>query len=264
MRVAQPIGGERERTMSGHSHWARIKRAKAVTDARRGKAWSRLARAVIIAAREGGGDPAMNLSLRYAIDAARDANMPKDTIERAIKRGTGELGGQTYEELLFEGYGPGGAAVLCSVLTDNRNRTAPAIKKIFEQHGARIGAANSVAWMFKKRGVIVVSARSADEDTLAAIALEAGADDVRSLGDACELTCDPAVFGDLHRALEAADIKPESAEVGMVAASSVTLAGEDADRMMRLIEALEDHDDTQAVHSNFEVSDEEAARLSGA
>ena len=137
--------------MSGHSHWARIKRAKSVTDARRGRAWSKLARAVIIAARQGGGDPETNLTLRYAIDAAKAENMPKDTIERAIKKGTGEIEGAEYVELVFEGYGPGGAAILCTVLTDNRNRTAPQIKKIFEKHGGSLGAANSVAWMFSSR-----------------------------------------------------------------------------------------------------------------
>ena len=248
--------------MSGHSHWARIKRAKAVTDSRRGKSWSRLSRAVIIAARAGGSDPDANLSLRYAMDAARDANMPKDTIERAIKKGTGELGGASYEELLFEGYGPGGAAILCSVMTDNRNRTSPEIKKIFEMNAGHIGAANSVSWMFKKRGVFLIAASKTDEDTLTNLALETGAEDVRSLGEAFEVTCDPAVFGDVGKALEAAKIQPDSAEVSMVAGSSVILRGGEAERMMKLIDALEDHEDTQAVHSNFEVSDEDAARLS--
>lgn len=248
--------------MAGHSHWARIKRAKGVTDARRGRQWSRLSRAIIVAARNGG-DPDMNLALRYAIDAARDANMPKDTIERAIKKGTGETGGAAYEELLYEGYGPGGAAVLCSVLTDNRNRTAPEIRKIFEMHGGKLGAANSVARLFTKRGVFVISTSAADEDTLTNIALETGADDVRSLGDAFELECDPAVFGVVRQALEAAHIKWESAEVSMVAATQVPLQGDDAERMMKLVEALEEHDDTQAVHSNFELSDADAARLSG-
>lgn len=248
--------------MAGHSHWARIKRAKSVTDARRGRVWSRLSRGIIVAARQGGGDPDSNLALRYAIDAARDANMPKDTIERAIKKGTGELGGAALEELVFEGYGPGGAAVLCRVLTDNRNRTAPEIKRIFEMHGGNVGSANCVAWMFTKRGVFVVAASQADEDTLTGIALESGADDVQSLGDAFELTCDPAAFGAVRQALEAAGIKPESAEVSMVASSQVNLAGAEAERMLKLIEALEDHDDVQAVHSNFEVSEEDMARLS--
>ncbi len=249
--------------MAGHSHWARIKRAKSVTDARRGRVWSRLSRGIIVAARQGGGDPDSNLALRYAIDAARDANMPKDTIERAIKKGTGEIGGAALEELVFEGYGPGGAAVLCRVLTDNRNRTAPEIKRIFEMHGGNVGSANCVAWMFTKRGVFVVAASRTDEDTLTGIALESGADDVQSLGDAFELTCDPAAFGAVRQALEAAGIKPESAEVSMVASSQVNLAGAEAERMLKLIEALEDHDDVQAVHSNFEVSEADMTRLSG-
>jgi YebC/PmpR family DNA-binding regulatory protein len=248
--------------MSGHSHWARIKRAKAVTDARRGRNWSRLARAIIVAARAGGGDPDGNLSLRYAIDAARAENMPKDTIERAIKKGTGELGGGSLEELVFEGYGPGGAAIICTVLTDNRNRTGPEIRRIFDNHGGRIGAANSVAWMFKKRGVFLIAADKADEDTLTTIALDTGADDVRSLGDAFELTCDPAVFAAVRKALEVAGIKPESAEATMVASSNVTLEGHDAERMMKLIDELEGHDDTQSVVSNFELSAADAERLS--
>lgn len=249
--------------MAGHSHWARIKRAKSVTDARRGRVWSRLARAVIVAARTGGGDPNANLSLRYAIDAAKDANMPKDTIERAVKKGTGEVGGASLEELVFEGYGPGGAAILCTVLTDNRNRTTPQIKKIFEQRGGNVGAANCVAWMFSKRGEIIVAGEQADEDTLTAIALEIGADDLKSLGDAFELSCDPGVFDDLRQALADAEIKPESAEISMVASSSVTLEGEEAERMMKLIEALEDHDDTQSVYSNFEIPEEQMQRLAG-
>lgn len=249
--------------MAGHSHWARIKRAKSVTDARRGRVWSRLSRGIIVAARQGGGDPDSNLALRYAIDAARDANMPKDTIERAIKKGTGEIGGAALEELVFEGYGPGGAAIMCRVLTDNRNRTAPEIKRIFEMHGGNVGSANCVAWMFTKRGVFVVAASQTDEDTLTGIALESGADDVQSLGDAFELTCDPAAFGAVRQALGAAGIKPESAEVSMVASSQVNLAGAEAERMLKLIEALEDHDDVQAVHSNFEVSEADMTRLSG-
>jgi YebC/PmpR family DNA-binding regulatory protein len=249
--------------MAGHSHWARIKRSKAVTDARRGKAWSRLARGIIVAARQGGGDPDMNLTLRYAIDAARDANMPKDTIDRAIKKGTGELGGADYAELIFEGYGPGGAAILCLAMTDNRNRTAPEIKKIFESRGGNLGATNSVARMFSKRGVAVVARAQADEEALTNIALDVGADDVRPLGDeAFELTCDPSVFNELRKALDAAGIKPESAETPMVASTTITLAGEQAERMLALIEALEDHDDVQNVYTNFEMSAADMERLS--
>lgn len=205
----------------------------------------------------------MNLQLRYAIDAARDANMPKDTIERAIKKGTGELGGSEFVELLYEGYGPGGAAILCSVMTDNRNRTAPEIKKIFEARGGNLGATNCVAWMFQQRGVVVVATSQADEEKLTDLALEVGADDVRALGDeAFELTCDPSVFHNVRQALEAAEIKPESAEISMVANSTMTLDRQHGEKMMALIDALEDHEDVQNVYSNFEMSEEDLKHMS--
>ncbi|MBN2447339.1 MAG: YebC/PmpR family DNA-binding transcriptional regulator [Phycisphaerae bacterium] len=247
--------------MSGHSHWARIKRAKSVTDARRGKAWSRLARGIIIAARAGGGDPEMNLNLRYAIDAAKAENMPRDTIERAIKRGSGELGGAELVELSFEGYGPGGAAIMCVALTDNRNRTAPEIKKILEQRGGNLGAPSCVSWMFSKRGVITVPTSAASEEQLTDIALENGADDIQQVGEVFELSCDPSAYDALRKALDEAGIKPDSAELSMVPSSNITLTGDDAARMLRLVEALEDHDDVQNVYSNFEISDEEMERL---
>lgn len=248
--------------MAGHSHWARIKRSKSVVDARRGRAWSKLSRAVIVAARNGGGDPTMNLTLRYAIDACKDANMPKDTIERAIKKGTGEGGEVNFVELVFEGYGPGGAAILATALTDNRNRTAPEIKKIFEMRNGNLGAANCVSWMFEKRGVFMIAADKIDEEALTDLALEAGADDIQNLGEVFELRCDPAAFEAIRAALQARGIKPDSAELSMVASSNVELAGEDAERMLKLIETLEDHDDIQNVYSNFEISDEEMNRLS--
>jgi YebC/PmpR family DNA-binding regulatory protein len=248
--------------MAGHSHWARIKRAKAVTDARRGRLWSKLSRAVIVAARQGGGDPEMNLALRYAIDAAKAENMPKDTIERAIKKGAGDLGGADFEELVFEGYGPGGAAILCVALTDNRNRTAPEIKKVFERHSGNVGAAGSVAWMFSKRGVFVVPASAADEDTLTSLALEHGADDVQSAGDAFEIACDPAAFEAMRQGLAGAGITPESAELSMVASSAVAVQGHDAEKLIKLIEGLEEHDDVQKVYGNYEISEEDMARLS--
>ena len=247
--------------MSGHSHWASIKRSKAVTDSRRGRAWSKLSRAVIVAARSGGGDPEMNLTLRYAIDAAKAENMPKDTIERAIKRGSGGLGAEEYVELVFEGYGPGGAAILCTALTDNRNRTAPEIKKTFERHGASLGATNSVAWMFSKRGVFLIPAGQTDEDTLTELAIEAGVDDIEREGDAFELTCDPAVFNDVRQALADAGITPESAELSMEPSSTVALEGHDAEKLMKLIEDLEEHDDVQNVYGNYEISEAEMQRL---
>ncbi len=247
--------------MSGHSHWARIKRAKSVTDARRGRAWSKLARAVIIAARAGGGDPETNLTLRYAIDAAKAENMPKDTIERAIKKGTGDIEGAEYVELVFEGYGPGGAAILCTVLTDNRNRTAPEIKKIFEKRGGSLGATGSVAWMFSKRGLFAVPAAQANEDRLTEIGIEAGVDDIIQDGDVFELKCAPADFNNVRQALADADIKPESAELSMEPSSTVTLAGNNADKLMKLLEELEDHDDVQSVYGNYEISEAEMERL---
>lgn len=248
--------------MAGHSHWARIKRAKAVTDKRRGSVWSKLSRAIIVAARSGG-DIDMNLTLRYAIEAAKAENMPKDTIERAVKKGTGDLGGVNYVELLYEGYGPGGAAILCSALTDNRNRTAPEVKKIFETRGGNLGAANCVAWMFSKRGVFVITADAADEEQLTDIALEAGADDLVSEDGMFEISCEPDAFESVRKALEEAGIKPQSAELSMVASSNVTLAGGQAERMLKLIEALEEHDDVQKVYSNFEISSEEMNKLAG-
>lgn len=248
--------------MAGHSHWARIKRAKAVTDSRRGKRWSKLSRGIIVAARGGGSDPDMNLALRYAIDAARDANMPKDTIERAIKKGAGEAGAVDYAAITYEGYGPGGVGVLAAALTDNRTRTAPEIKKIFERHGGNIGQPNSVGWMFSKRGIIAIAKSSADEDRVTSLALDAGADDVQATDEGFEVTCAPEAFSSLRQAFTDAGIQPESAEISMIANTSVKLSSEQADQMMALIDALEDHDDVQNVYSNFELSAADAERLS--
>lgn len=248
--------------MAGHSHWARIKRAKAVVDARRGKVWTKLARAIIVAAKSGGGDPDSNLSLRYAIDAAKEANMPRDTIERAVKKGSGELGAESFEDLLFEGYGPGGVAIMCQTLTDNRNRTAPEIKKIFELNGGNLGASNCVSWMFSKRGVIIVPKSAATEEALTDIAIASGADDLRGAGDAFEITCDPAAFEALRAALTAGGITPESASVSMVASNVVTLTGDQAELAMKLIDGLEEHDDVQEVYSNLDVSADDIERLS--
>src|SRR5437763_12973786 len=181
--------------MSGHSHWATIKHKKGAIDARRGKLWSKLSRAIIIAARHGGGDPTMNLKLRYAIDKAREVSMPKDNIERAIKRGTGEVEGAVFEEITYEGFGPGGVAVLVDVLTDNRNRTSGEVRKVFDRGGGKLGSAGNVAYLFDRRGVFTVDARTQDEDTLMGIALEAGADDMRRDGSKFLVIRDPAHFG---------------------------------------------------------------------
>lgn len=247
--------------MAGHSHWARIKRAKAATDKKRGKLWSKLSRAIIVAARAGGGDPGMNLTLRYAIDAAKAANMPKDTIERAVKKGAGDAGGEDFAELVYEGYGPGGAAIICIALSDNRNRTAPEIKKIFEKRGCKLGASNSVAYLFSKRGVVVIEKSKTDEEKLTELALEHGADDVRDEGEAFVLDCDPTVYMDLRQALESAEIPVESGEVSMVAATNVAVAGDDAEKLLGLIEDLEDHDDVQNVYGNYELSEADLERL---
>src|SRR5262245_36423847 len=180
--------------MSGHSHWATIKHKKGAIDAKRGKLWSKLSRAIIIAARHGGGDPTMNLKLRYAIDKARSVSMPKDNIERAIKRGTGDIEGLIFEEITYEGYGPGGVAVLVDVLTDNRNRTAGEVRKIFEKGGGKMGSAGCVGYLFKRKGVLLVDAAAVDEDTLMGLALDAGADDLKRVGSSYEILCDPSAF----------------------------------------------------------------------
>src|SRR5437016_9604367 len=199
--------------MAGHSHWARIKHKKAVVDKRRGNLWSKLARHIIMAARSGGGNPSENLSLRYAIDKAKAANMPNDTIDRAIKRGTGEIEGASYSAINYEGYGPGGVAMLVEALTDNPHRTAPEIRKIFEVGGGNLGASNSVAWQFRKRGVITVNASEIAEDALMELALEHGAEVVRKDGDGFEMTTEPATFERIGAALSATKVTPDNPEI---------------------------------------------------
>jgi YebC/PmpR family DNA-binding regulatory protein len=247
--------------MAGHSHWARIKRKKGVTDARRGRLWSKLARNVIVAARSGGGDPSQNLTLRYAIDKAKQANMPKDTIENAIKKGAGGTDDANYETVFYEGYGAGGVAILCEALTDNRNRTAPEIKKIFERSGGNVGAAGCVQWMFSSKGQITVPVAAADEDRIAEIALEGGADDYAQSGDVWEITCEPAAYEPVREALAAAGIEPQSAELSMVPSSTVTVDGASGRKILNLVEALEDHDDVQNVYSNFDLPEDVMATM---
>ena len=199
--------------MAGHSHWAGIKHKKALVDAKRGKHWSRLSKAIIVAAKIGGGDPEMNPRLRVAIDAAKAVSMPKENIQRAVKRGTGELEGSSLDEILYEGYGPGGVAVLCEVLTDNRNRTAPEIRKLFEISDGKLGAAGCVAWMFEKKGMFLIPSDKIDEEKLMEITLEAGADDVRPSGDKFEVLCPPDTFTAVSKALSSAGIPLEMSEV---------------------------------------------------
>lgn len=248
--------------MSGHSHWATIKHKKGAVDAKRGKLWSKLSRAIIIAAKNGGGDPNMNLKLRYAIDKARSVSMPKDNIERAIKRGTGDMEGVVFEEITYEGYGPGGSAILVDVLTDNRNRTAGEVRKIFERSGGKMGSAGNVGFLFERKGVFSIDAAAMDEDSLMAIVLDAGADDLKSSGSAFEITCDPAHFSQVQAALEKANLKPIVAEVHQVAKAPREMDTETGHKVMRLMEALDDHDDVQNVYSDVSISDAMIAEMS--
>ena len=249
--------------MSGHSHWAGIKYKKAVNDAKRGKTWSKVARMIIVAAKNGGGDPSANLSLRYAIDKAKAANMPKDTIEKAIKKGTGDLAGISFEEVLYEGYGPSGVAVMVDALTDNRNRTGPEIKKIFEKHGGSLGASGCVNWMFSQKGLITVSNEKVDEEQLLEIALNAGADDVKTVGNVSEITCSPAAFEDLKKALQDNEITTDVAEISMVPQTTISISDQHtAERILSLMEAFDDHDDVQNAYSNFDISDEIMEKIS--
>ncbi|MHC4373007.1 MAG: YebC/PmpR family DNA-binding transcriptional regulator [Planctomycetota bacterium] len=248
--------------MAGHSHWAGIKHKKAANDAKRGKVWSKIARMIIVAAKAGGGDPGQNLTLRYAIDKGKAANMPKDTIEKAIKKGTGELGAIEYVDVLYEGYAPGGIAIMVEGLTDNRNRTAPEIKKIFEKRGGSMGASGCVSYMFKKKGLIIVKADAADEETLMEIALNAGADDFENIGEVYEITCEPESYDALKVALEEKEIPLESSELSRIPDSTIAVAdAETARKILNLVEDFEDHDDVQEVFGNFDIPDDILSQL---
>ncbi|MCG8449866.1 MAG: YebC/PmpR family DNA-binding transcriptional regulator [Pirellulales bacterium] len=247
--------------MAGHSHWAGIKHKKALIDNKRGKVWSKLSRAIIVAAKMGGGDPDTNLRLRYAITDAKAVSMPKDNIERAIKKGTGELEGGNLDEMLYEGYGPGGVAVLCEILTDNRNRTAPEVKKIFELAGGKLGATGCVSWMFERKGIVVIDAQQTDEEQLLELAMEAGAEDVKTLGGKFEVVSDPDNFAAVQDALQAAKIETEMCELSRVPNDTVDLDVETAKKVLKLMDQLDDHDDVQKVAANFNIPDEAMAAL---
>jgi len=248
--------------MSGHSHWSGIKYKKAANDAKRGKMWSKISRMIIVSAKAGGGDPAQNLSLRYAIDKGKAANMPKDTIEKAIKKGTGELGAVHYEEVLYEGYAPGGIAVMADGLTDNRSRTAPEIKKIFERRGGSLGASGCVNWMFQKKGLINVRTEAIAEDDLLEIALAAGADDMQNTGQTYELTCAAGAYEQLRKVLQDKKIPIETAEISMVPQNMVPINDPDtARKILALMDELEDHDDIQNVYANFDIPDDVLAKV---
>jgi YebC/PmpR family DNA-binding regulatory protein len=248
--------------MAGHSKWAQIKRKKAVVDAKRGAKFTKLIREITVAARASGGDPEGNPRLRTAIETAKAENMPQDNIERAIKKGTGELGGVTYEEATYEGYGPGGAAIMIEVTTDNLNRTVAEIRHIFSKRGGNLGAPNSVAWMFERKGQVYVDAQACDEEAALEAALEAGAEDMVQEGDQYVITTDAATLHTVRAALVSVDVQPAQAEIAMMPTSTVQVGGEDAGRLLKLIDALEEQDDVSNVFSNFDIDAETLAAAS--
>ena len=250
--------------MSGHSRWSQIKRKKGKTDVQRGKLFSKILREITVAARHGGGDPKGNLRLKAAMESARAANMPADNIKRAIQKGTGELPGEQYEEITYEGYGPGGVAVLLRVLTDNKNRTGPEIRHLFEKNSGHMGTAGCVAWMFERRGAIAVDALRVKEDELLEKALEGGATDVKLVDKIFEVTTAPDDLETVRQELERQGVPIVEAQVDMVPQTTVRLEGKDAAAVLRLIEALEEQDDVQSVYSNYDIPDEVIDAVSAA
>ncbi len=249
--------------MSGHSKWAQIKHKKAVVDAKRGKIFSKIAKEIAVAARLGGGDPDGNPRLRTVLENAREVNMPGENIKRAIMKGTGELPGVSYEESIYEGYGPGGTAILLEVLTDNKNRTVPEIRHIMTKNGGNLGEAGCVAWMFEKKGYILVEKTKIDEDSLMSAALEAGAEDMKNDPgeDSYEIITAPEDVNKVKAAIEAAGITVSLAEITMLPKSYVALDGKSAEQIIRLVDALEDHEDIQNVYTNFNIPDEVMAKV---
>ena len=242
--------------MAGHSHSANIAHRKGAVDAKRGKLFSKLCRAIYVAAKNGGADPDSNLKLRYAIDKARSYSCPKDNIERAIKKGTGELEAESYEEVVYEGYGPGGVAVLCEVLTDNRNRTAGDLRKAFEICGGNLGSSGCVSYLFDYKGLFLIEAKTVAEDRLMEVALEAGADDLKRVEDYFEVTCDPKVFDAVRTAFEGEKIAVETAETSYLPSTSVALDAEVGKRMLRLRDVLDENEDVQNSFDNAELPEE--------
>ncbi|HDT12847.1 MAG TPA: YebC/PmpR family DNA-binding transcriptional regulator [Candidatus Aminicenantes bacterium] len=248
--------------MSGHSKWASIKHKKAATDAKRGKIFTRLIREISLAARDGGGDPDKNARLRKAINDAKASNMPADNVKRAIMKGTGQLEGATYEEVAYEGYGPGGVAIFLQAVTDNKNRTVSEIRHIFQKNGGTLGEKNSVAWMFKRMGYIDVEKDKASEDILVDIALTAGADDLKDEDSLFQVTTSPENYEAVLEAVKKAEIEIAASEVGFLPQNYVKVEGKEAQQVLRLVNELEDHDDVQSVSSNFDISEEEIASFS--
>jgi len=248
--------------MSGHSRWAKIKHTKGAADAKRGKIYTKLIREITTAARIGGGDASGNPRLRKAIDLAKAANMPGDTIDRAVKKGTGELEGAAYEEINYEGYGPGGVALLIQVMTDNKNRTVAEIRHVLQKYNGNMAAAGAVAWVFEDKGVLAVAKPNATEDQLMEITLDAGAQEITDAGDEWEIQTEASAFDAVKGALEKAKVAVLRGEVTKIAKNSVKVSGSEAATTLRLVEALEDNDDVQHVYANFDISDEDLARLS--
>ncbi len=249
--------------MAGHSKWKQIKHRKAAADAKRGAKFTKLIKEITVAARDGGGDPDGNSRLRAAIDAAKAANMPSDNIERAIKKGTGELEGVSYEEATYEGYGPGGAAILIQVTTDNLNRTVPAIRHLFSKNGGSLGAPNSVAWMFEKRGQIALATDRHAEVTALEAALDAGAEDMVTEGDQYIITTDPSRLHAVRDALRERGLEAEEAEITMIPQSTIAVHGNEAQQLLKLMDALEDHEDVAKVFSNFDIDPKTLSAVSG-
>ncbi|MDP2969485.1 MAG: YebC/PmpR family DNA-binding transcriptional regulator [Deltaproteobacteria bacterium] len=248
--------------MSGHSKWSTIKRKKGAVDAKRGKVFTKIIKEIMVAARFGGGDINSNPRLRTAVLAAKAENMPKDNIERAIKKGAGELEGVHYEDLTYEGYGPGGVAMILEVLTDNKNRTVADVRHVFSKHNGNLGETGCVSWMFEKKGLIVIDKSNANEDRLIEVALDAGALDVKDTDKDFELVVSPPNFEEVKKALEDAGFKFNYAEVTLVPQSTIRLTGKEAEQMLKLMEGLDDSDDVQKVYANFDITDEEMERLS--
>ena len=243
--------------MSGHSKWHTIKHKKGAADAKRGKVFTRIIKELTVAARNGGGDPDTNPRLRTIIAEAKQVNMPADNIKRAIRRGTGEEEGVTYDEVTYEGYGPGGAAVIIEALTDNRNRTVGELRHMLTKWGGNLGESNSVAWMFDKKGVVTVSKSKSDEEKLMAVALDAGADDMKDEGETWEIVAPVDAYHAVVDAVKAAGVEPDSAAISMVPQNYIKLEGKQAQQMLKLMDALEEHDDTKNIWSNFDIEEQE-------
>ncbi len=249
--------------MSGHSKWAGIKHKKAAQDAKRGKIFTKIIREITVAAREGGGNPDTNAALRTAVDRAKAVNMPSDNIEKAIKRGTGELPGVNYETAIFEGYGPGGVAILVETLTDNKNRTSAEIRNIFSKRGGNMAGSGSVAWLFTKKGYILIDRSKTTEDELFSLVIDAGAEDIRQEGSNFEIITNPKDFENVKSVLKSKNLEWDMAEITMLPNSYVKVTGPEAKQLLSLVEALEEHDDCQHVYANFDIPDEELEKIAG-